>query len=57
MNATVEKTEKNLVTLKLEIEAQKAVDAYNKACKRISERINIAGFRKISKAMKAQGLV
>ena len=46
MNATVEKTEKNLVTLKLEIEAQKAVDAYNKACKRISERINIAGFRK-----------
>lgn len=46
MNATVEKTEKNVVTLKLQIEAQKAVDAYNKACKRISERINIAGFRK-----------
>ena len=46
MNATVEKLEKNLVSLNLEVEAKKAVDEYNKACKRISNRVNISGFRK-----------
>ncbi len=46
MKTQVEKQEKNVVTLSIEVPAQEAVDAYNRAVQRISQHINIAGFRR-----------
>lgn len=46
MKTQVEKQEKNIVKLSIEVPAQEAVDAYNRAVQRISQRINIAGFRR-----------
>ena len=46
MNVVVEKKEKNFVNLNMSVDAKTVTDEYNKACKRISERVNIAGFRK-----------
>lgn len=46
MSVTIEKKEKNFINLNMEVDAKEAMTEYNKACKRISERVNIAGFRK-----------
>ena len=46
MKTQVEKQEKNIVKLNIEVPAQEAVDAYNRAVQRISQHINIAGFRR-----------
>ncbi len=46
METKVERLEHNIVKLNIEIDAQTAEKEYNKACKRLSQRINIPGFRK-----------
>lgn len=46
MKTQVEKQEKNIVKLNIEVPAQEAVDAYNRAVQRISQHINIPGFRR-----------
>lgn len=46
MKTQVEKQEKNVVKLSIEVPAQEAVDAYNRAVQRISQHINISGFRR-----------
>lgn len=46
MKVNVEKQENNTVQLSIEIEPEVAVQEYNKACRRYSERVNIPGFRK-----------
>ena len=46
MKTQVENQEKNVVKLSIEVPAQEAVDAYNRAVQRISRHINIAGFRR-----------
>ena len=46
MKATIEKEPQNVVKINIEIPAQDAVDAYNKACKRLAQYVNIPGFRK-----------
>jgi trigger factor len=46
MNVSVEKLEKNLVKLNIEIDADVAAQEYNKACRYISEGVSIPGFRK-----------
>ena len=46
MNATIEKEPQNVVKINIEIPAQDAVDAYNKAVKRLAQYVNIPGFRK-----------
>lgn len=52
MKTTVEKLENNIVKLDIEIDAETAEKEYNKACKRLAQRVNIPGFRK-GKAPKA----
>lgn len=52
MKTTVEKLEHNMVKLDIEIDADTAEKEYNKACKRLAQRVNIPGFRK-GKAPKA----
>lgn len=52
MKTTVEKLENNMVKVDIEIDAQTAEKEYNKACKRLAQRVNIPGFRK-GKAPKA----
>lgn len=46
MKINLEKEPNNVVKLDIEIPAKDAVDAYNKAVRRISENLNIPGFRK-----------
>ena len=46
MKATIEKEPQNVVKINIEIPAQDAVDAYNKACKKLAQYVNIPGFRK-----------
>lgn len=46
MKTTVEKLENNMVKLDIEIDAETAEKEYNKACKRLAQRVNIPGFRK-----------
>jgi len=46
MKVNVEKQENNLFKLNIEIDAEVAAQEYNKACRKISENINIPGFRK-----------
>ena len=46
MKVTVEKEKENVVKLDIVIPAKDAVDAYNGAVRRISEYVNIDGFRK-----------
>lgn len=52
MKTTVEKLENNMVKVDIEIDAETAEKEYNKACKRLAQRVNIPGFRK-GKAPKA----
>ena len=53
MKTQIEKQEKNLVKLNIEVPAKDAIEAYNRAVQRVSQHINIAGFRK-GKAPKAK---
>ena len=46
MKTNIEKLEGNLVRVNVEIEEQTAASEYNKACRKISETVNIHGFRK-----------
>lgn len=46
MNTTVEKLENNVAKLNVKIDAETAEKEYNKACKRLAQRVNIPGFRK-----------
>lgn len=46
MKTTIEKQEGNIVKVNVEIEEQTAANEYNKACRKISETVNIHGFRK-----------
>lgn len=46
MKINVEKEPNNLVKMDIEIPAKEAVDAYNRAVKKVSEHVNIPGFRK-----------
>lgn len=46
MKINVEKEEKNVIKLAIEIPARDAVNEYNKAVKKLSEYVNIPGFRK-----------
>lgn len=46
METKVEKLENNMVKLDIEIDAETAEKEYNKACKRLAQRVNIPGFRK-----------
>lgn len=46
MKINVEKEEKNIVKLEIEIPAKTAIEEYNKAVKKVSEYVNIPGFRK-----------
>lgn len=46
MKTTIEKLENNMVQVNIEIDAETAEKEYGKACKRLSQRISIPGFRK-----------
>lgn len=46
MNANLEKLEKNLFKLSVEIDADMASQEYNKACKKMGENLSVPGFRK-----------
>ena len=46
MKVTLEKEKENLVKLDITIPAKDAVDAYNSAVRKISQYVNIDGFRK-----------
>lgn len=46
MKINLDKEPNNIVKLSIEIPAKDAVDAYNKAVRKISEHVNISGFRK-----------
>jgi trigger factor len=46
MKVTLDREGKNLVKLGLELETDKATKAYEQACRQISNRVNIPGFRK-----------
>jgi trigger factor len=46
MKVAVEKQDKHVAQISLEITADHAAQEYNKACKRIGQRLNIPGFRR-----------
>ena len=46
MKINLEKQDKNIIQLNIEIDAEIASQEYNKACRKISERVVIPGFRK-----------
>lgn len=46
MKVNLEKIEKNVVSLQIEVEDEKFNDALNKAYKKVSQKVNIPGFRK-----------
>lgn len=46
MKTTIEKLENNVVKMDITIDADVANTEYNKACKRLAQRVNIPGFRK-----------
>ncbi len=46
MKATIEKEPQNVVKIHIEVPAADAVEAYNKACKKLAQYVNIPGFRK-----------
>jgi trigger factor len=46
MKVTLDREGKNLVKLELELESEKALKAYEQACRQLSGRVNIPGFRK-----------
>ncbi len=46
VKVTLEKKEKNLVLLEVEVEAQRFEAAYDKAYRKVAQQVNIPGFRK-----------
>lgn len=46
MKVEVEKQENHLVLVKVDIPAEHAQQEYNKACRRIGQRVNVPGFRR-----------
>lgn len=46
MKVSLEKEGKNVIHLDLEVEAQRAVKAYEVACRHLSSQLNVPGFRK-----------
>jgi trigger factor len=46
MKVTLDKEGKNVVRLGLELEAEKALKAYEMACRQLSHQVNIPGFRR-----------
>lgn len=46
MDFKIEKKEKNICTVDINLDVKKANQEYEKACKRIAQRVNIEGFRK-----------
>src|SRR6516164_3898421 len=46
MKVTLEQEGKNLIKLDLELEADQALKAYEQACRQLSQKINIPGFRR-----------
>lgn len=46
MKVTLEKEQNNVIKMNIEIPAKAAVEEYNKAAKKVSEYVNIPGFRK-----------
>jgi len=46
MKVSLEREGKNVVELGLEVEAEKAIKAYEVACRQLSQRVNIPGFRR-----------
>src|SRR5262245_55781616 len=46
MKVNLEKQGKNVVSIGLELEPEKAMKAYEVACRQLSHRVNIPGFRK-----------
>ena len=46
MKVNVVKEENNTVQLDIEIDAEHAAQEYNKACKKLGERVTVPGFRK-----------
>lgn len=45
MSVNLEKNENNEVLMDIKVDAAEAQDAYNKACRRLSKRVNVPGFR------------
>lgn len=45
MTVTIEKTENNSVKLNIELDAAASNEEYDKACKRLAQRVNVPGFR------------
>ncbi len=46
MTVKIEKQDKNIVKLDIEIDEKTAMNEYNKSCRRLAQRVNIPGFRK-----------
>ncbi|MBX2860845.1 MAG: trigger factor [Vampirovibrio sp.] len=46
MKVEIDKKEKNLAQISLEVPADAASQEYNKACRRLAQRINVPGFRR-----------
>ncbi len=46
VKAEVDKQEQSLAKINIEIPSEQATQEYNKACRRISQRINVPGFRR-----------
>lgn len=46
VQATIEKQEPNTIKIHLHIPSEQAQQEYNKACRRLSQRVNIPGFRR-----------
>ncbi len=46
VKSQIDKQEDNLAKIALEIPSEQATQEYNKACRRISQRINVPGFRR-----------
>jgi trigger factor len=46
MKFTLDREGKNVVLMGLELESEKALQAYEKACRNLSKQVNIPGFRK-----------
>lgn len=46
MKVTLDREGKNVVLMGLELESEKALQAYEKACRNLSKQVNIPGFRK-----------
>src|SRR5580700_2913799 len=46
MKVTLDREGKNLVKLGLELESEKAMRAYEQACRQLSHKVNVPGFRK-----------